>query len=137
MDMPICPALEGMGAPEVTAKSCNISENQLPRCKSCGGLLRPHVVWFGESLSDKVMERAETALQECDLMLVVGTSAVVQPAASFAPAVRACGGIVAEFNMEDTPITADCRFKFRGSSATTLPQALAMKAEELTHPSSS
>jgi NAD-dependent deacetylase len=55
----------------------------LPRCENCEGLLRPHVVWFGEMLEPDVLQQAEQATVHCDLFLVVGTSAIVQPAASF------------------------------------------------------
>lgn len=50
---------------------------ELPRCKLCNGLLRPHVVWFGETLSRETLDRTDDALQDCDLLLVAGTSSVV------------------------------------------------------------
>ncbi|CAM6009927.1 unnamed protein product [Sphagnum balticum] len=112
------------GAPEPMAKEANIPSMQLPRCKLCNGLLRPHVVWFGECLEVETMECAHNALEDCDLLLVIGTSAVVQPAAGFAPLVKAHGGAVAEFNTEDTPISDNCRFKFHGPAAVMLPTAL-------------
>lgn len=49
----------------------------LPRCKQCNGLLRPHVVWFGEALESRVLRQVDSALQNCDLLLVAGTSALV------------------------------------------------------------
>jgi NAD-dependent SIR2 family protein deacetylase len=57
---------------------------ELPRCKvlGCNGLLRPDVVWFGENLDHDVMERADAALTRCDVLLVVGTSAVVYVSAA-------------------------------------------------------
>jgi len=56
-DSPICKALEGRGAPDPDAFAARIPEKDLPRCKkpSCGGLLRPHVVWFGEGLNGRVV----------------------------------------------------------------------------------
>jgi NAD-dependent deacetylase len=55
-----------------------------PQCDACGGLLRPNVVWFGEALDPYILPQAEAALTRCQVVLVVGTSAVVQPAASMA-----------------------------------------------------
>ena len=66
-----------------------IPVSELPTCKKdgCGGLLRPHVVWFGESLDSDVLDAAGKHLEKCDLCLVVGTSSIVYPAAMFAPQV--------------------------------------------------
>lgn len=131
LDMPICPALEGKGAPDVNEKDARIPAMQLPRCKKCNGLLRPHVVWFGESLFPDIIEKAYGSLDHCDLLLVIGTSAVVQPASGFAPIVKACGGHVAEFNLEDTPISRSCSFKFRGKSGEILMQVLGLGASDM------
>lgn len=130
-DMPICPALEGKGAPDLQAADARIPRAQLPRCKKCNGLLRPHVVWFGEMLYPEILRKAYDSLDNCDLLLVIGTSAVVQPAAGFAPIVRGGGGLVAEFNLEDTPISRACSFKFLGKSGETLVRALGFQQEEL------
>lgn len=74
----------------------------LPHCRNCGGLLRPHIVWFGESLYPGDIERIMHALSECDILLVIGTSGVVYPAASFASAARDSGAFVVEINPEET-----------------------------------
>ena len=88
-DSPICEALRDRGAPEPDAVSARIPVEDLPRCTKagCGGLLRPHVVWFGESLDGHVLVAADEHLDSCDLCLVVGTSSIVYPAAMFAPQV--------------------------------------------------
>ncbi|MCL4134446.1 UNVERIFIED_CONTAM: hypothetical protein GTU68_037479, partial [Idotea baltica] len=104
-DSPICSALRGKGAPDPNATDARIPEQDLPRCQKCSGLLRPHVVWFGEGLDEKVLSRAYGELGQCDLCLVVGTSSVVYPAAMFAPEVAERGVPVAEFNIECTPAT--------------------------------
>ncbi|XP_054447857.1 NAD-dependent protein deacylase sirtuin-5, mitochondrial [Pteronotus mesoamericanus] len=124
---PICAALSGKGAPEPEAQDARIPVEKLPRCEEtgCGGLLRPHVVWFGENLDPAVLEEVDRELALCDLCLVVGTSSVVYPAAMFAPQVSARGVPVAEFNMETTPATNRFRFHFQGPCGTTLPEALA------------
>jgi NAD-dependent deacetylase len=75
-----------------------------PRC-ACEGLLRPDVVWFGEALPVDPLERAIRAVEACDLMLVIGTSSLVQPAASMADAALARGAPVVEINLEPTPLS--------------------------------
>lgn len=125
-DSPICEALANKGAPDENIVGSNIPVKALPHCKkpSCGGLLRPHIVWFGESLDAAVLEKAGTAMESCDVCLVVGTSSVVYPAAMFAPQAAARGAIVAEFNLETTPATPDFHYYFEGPCGTTLPLAL-------------
>ena len=119
--IPICPALANRGDPEATAGE-KIPVGELPH-SATGELLRPAVVWFGENLDSRVVQKIDQALRQCDLLIVAGTSSVVFPAASYAPLVESRGGTVAEFNMEDTPITRYCEFKFRGPSAELLPKA--------------
>lgn len=129
---PICPALEGKGAPDPKATDARIPESDLPRCEKqgCHGLLRPHVVWFGESLDAEILAKVEEELEKCDLCLVVGTSSIVYPAAMFAPQVAARGVPVAEFNMECTPATMRFMFHFEGPCGSTLPPALARHETE-------
>jgi NAD-dependent deacetylase len=71
-----------------------------PYCEvsQCGGLLRPHIVWFGEALDAGDIEKSVAALQSCDVMLVIGTSGVVWPAASFAEMAKSAGAFVVEIN---------------------------------------
>lgn len=125
-DSPICPALEGKGAPDPNIEAARISIDDLPHCKNagCNGLLRPHVVWFGESLDPEVLGEAENILDQCDICLVVGTSSVVYPAAMFAPMLAQKGVPVAEFNLEKTPATSDFKYHFEGPCGTTIPEAL-------------
>jgi NAD-dependent deacetylase len=73
-----------------------------PRCPSCGGLARPAVVWFGESLDSADVAAALDATG-CDVFLTVGTSAIVYPAASFVHDARRRGAFTAEINIEPTP----------------------------------
>ncbi|XP_064466975.1 NAD-dependent protein deacylase-like [Ornithodoros turicata] len=123
-DNPITPSLRGRGAPDPNAPDAAIPVGELPRCKKCSGLLRPHVVWFGESLEPDVLSKATAELDKCDLCLVIGTSSVVYPAAMFAPEVAARGVPVAEFNLETTAGTENFGFHFDGPCGTTLPRAL-------------
>ena len=88
-DSPICESLRDRGAPDPSAVAARIPASNLPRCTvdGCGGLLRPHVVWFGENLDERVLAKTDADLEACDLCLVVGTSSIVYPAAMFAPQV--------------------------------------------------
>jgi NAD-dependent deacetylase len=76
-----------------------------PRCE-CGSQLRPDVVWFGEMLDPVHLGRAADAIDACDVMLVVGTSALVYPAAGFPEDARRAGKPVIEINTEETPVSA-------------------------------
>jgi NAD-dependent deacetylase len=93
-----------------------------PRCSACGALLRPDVVWFGESLSSEVLEAAWAAAAHCRLMLVVGTSALVQPAASLPLVALRNGARVAEVNPAETPLSPHAHEVLRGPAAEMLPR---------------
>jgi NAD-dependent deacetylase len=94
-----------------------------PLCE-CGALLRPHVVWFGESLDQGDLARAYGLIEECDLLLVVGTSAVVQPVASFPLMAKQAGAFVLEVNMEPTPLSSLADASFHGKAGEVLPALL-------------
>lgn len=94
----------------------------VPRCEECGGLLRPDVVWFGESLPRDQLERAVEAARVCDVYFSIGTSGVVQPAASLAHAAKNKGAVLVEVNAEPTPLTSKTDFAFHGKSGEILPQ---------------
>lgn len=101
------------------------SAGTLPRCDRCDALLRPDVVWFGEALDGDVLDAAFGAAGAADLCLVVGTSALVQPAASIPLATQAAGGWLVEVNPETTPLTERCRVTLRGPGGEILPDLLA------------
>ncbi|HEY5997831.1 MAG TPA: NAD-dependent deacylase [bacterium] len=93
----------------------------VPACPACAAPLKPNVVLFGEPVRD--LDLIEAAVARCDLLLVVGTSAQVYPAAGIPAAVRARGGVVIEFNREETPLTAGvvpAGLHFRGPAGHTL-----------------
>ena len=96
--------------------------NLPPHCPDCGALLRPHVVWFGESLEMGVLSDAFRLSGECDLMFVIGTSALVQPAASLPLAAREAGSVLVEINPDTTPLSPAVDFSFRGASGEILPR---------------
>jgi NAD-dependent deacetylase len=95
-----------------------------PRC-ACEGLLRPDVVWFGEPLPYDLVKRAIRAVEACDLMLVVGTSGLVQPAASMADAALDRGVPVVEINLDPTPLSDRATFVLRGKAGEILPKLIA------------
>lgn len=92
-----------------------------PRC-TCGGLLRPDVVWFGEPLPSSVLEEAWDAAVRCRWMLVIGTSALVQPAASLPVVAHRNGARLVEVNVSDTPLTPLADEVLRGPVGEVLPQ---------------
>ncbi|MBI4482344.1 MAG: NAD-dependent deacylase [Acidobacteria bacterium] len=91
-----------------------------PRCH-CGNLLRPAVVWFGESLPEAAWRRAVEVARSCQLFFVVGTSALVQPAASLPWVAREAGACVVEVNPDSTPFTPFADVSLRGPAAVVLP----------------
>jgi NAD-dependent deacetylase len=95
-----------------------------PKCPSCGNLVRPGVVWFGEMLSEGVMAAAERAAFECDVMLVVGTSGAVWPAAGLAQVAREAGAHVAILNPQASAIDDQAHVCLRGTAAGVLPAVL-------------
>lgn len=94
----------------------------VPCCESCGGLLRPDVVWFGEDLPRAELENAVKAARSCDVFFSIGTSGVVQPAASLGFAARNKGAVVVEVNAEPTPLTSKADFALHGKSGEILPE---------------
>jgi len=95
--------------------------NELPPYCGCGGMLRPGVVWFGEMLPQGAIEQATAAVQAADILLVVGTSAQVYPAAGLIPLAKAA----IEINPEPTDFSGDVMFSIRGRAAEVLPALIA------------
>jgi NAD-dependent deacetylase len=95
-----------------------------PRCR-CGGMLRPGVVWFGEALPPRVWEAAEAAARAADLFLVIGTSAVVYPAAGLAHIAKSSGARVVEINVAETALSREIDEFWQGASGELLPQLIA------------
>lgn len=93
----------------------------VPKCKVCNGLLRPDVVWFGENLPQAELEAAFEAAQTCELFFSIGTSGVVQPAASLAYLAQQQGARIVEINAEPTPLTSFADFALQGKAGQILP----------------
>lgn len=119
-DVPITPAYENAHLDTDILPNKFSSEN-LPHC-DCGGVQRPHVVWFGESLEQKNISQAVNTAQNCDLFMVVGTSCVVHPAAQFISLAKSSGAKVAIVNLDPTPADSLADFLFHGKSEEVLPE---------------
>jgi NAD-dependent deacetylase len=103
------------------AEDWDNADGDVPRCESCGGLLRPDVVWFGESLPRAEFESAVETARTCHVFFSIGTSGMVQPAASLAYAARNRGAVVVEINAEPTPLTPKVDYSLQGKSGEILP----------------
>jgi NAD-dependent deacetylase len=95
-----------------------------PLCPRCGGLVRPDVVWFGEQLPAQALEAAWAAARNCDIFLSVGTSSLVQPAASLPLAAVESGAVLVEINPGETPLSPHAHYRLRGPAGSLLPQLL-------------
>jgi NAD-dependent deacetylase len=94
-----------------------------PHC-ACGAVARPGVVWFGEPLPEGIMQEAEHAAGGAEVFLVIGTSAVVYPAASLIPFAKQAGAKVIEINPEPTAATSIVDCALQGPAGEILPQLL-------------
>lgn len=98
-----------------------------PRCR-CGGLMRPGVVWFGEALPSEALEVAFEAVRRAQVFLVLGTSAVVFPAAGLPRVALEQGSRVIEINLEPTELTSLAQISLRGKTGELLPQIIGRAA---------
>lgn len=99
-----------------------------PNCPQCGSPVRPDVVWFGEMLPPGVFQQAEAASSTCDVMLVVGTSGMVQPAANLPLVASASGAMVVEVNVEPSQLTHYVDIFLEGPAGQILPALVARLA---------
>jgi len=98
----------------------------IPPLCSCGGILRPDAVFFGELISTDAMWRARQAASDCDLMLVIGTSAIVQPACMMPVYAKQSGAKVVEINPDRTPLTGSISdYLIRGEAGDIMNRILA------------
>jgi NAD-dependent deacetylase len=96
-----------------------------PRCEFCGAKIRPGVVWFGEHLPENVWNSARDAARHCDVFLCVGTSSLVQPAASLTDMAANAGAITIQVNPNPTDADGSVTFTLRGPAGTMLPRLVA------------
>ena len=92
-----------------------------PRCPNCGGLLRPDVVWFGESLPLEKLQAAWDAAEVVEVFFSIGTSTTVEPAASLPFVAHQRGATVVEINPHETPLTRLAAYTLKGPSGLMLP----------------
>ena len=95
-----------------------------PSCGDCGGLVRPGVVWFGEPLPAAALDQAHRAVTSCDLLLSIGTSSLVYPAAMLPRRAAEYGARIVQINPDATPLDDVAAFNLRGPAARILPELL-------------
>lgn len=96
----------------------------LPTCTICHKLVRPHIVWFGESLAPEDLAKSYEALESCDVLLIIGTSGIVYPAASFAPVAKSAGAFVVEINLDATQNSSAVDVALQGRAKDIVPLLL-------------
>lgn len=93
-----------------------------PRCARCGAYVRPGVVWFGEALPRRALERAEAAVRACQIVLSIGTSSLVHPAAGLPLLAKQHGALLVEVNPNPTPLTVHADYVLSGPAGEVLPE---------------
>ena len=115
----------------VRCTACGLKEENravpiplLPSCTACHALVRPHIVLFGESLAADDLAKSYEALELCEVLLIVGTSGIVYPAASFAPVAKSTGAFVVEINLDATPNSGVVDVALQGRAKDIVPLLL-------------
>lgn len=113
---------------KVRCISCGlVTENRdvplslLPHCRACGALLRPHIVWFGEPLDQQTLAQSFHAVESCEVMMIVGTSGLVYPAAMLRPSAQTAGAFVIEVNLDPTPHSSAADLSIQGRAKEIIP----------------
>lgn len=109
-------------------------QGQAPACPHCRGILRPDVVFFGEPLPPEALAKAFEAANHCDVMLVVGTSAVVEPAASLPRYALQAGATVVEVNPHETPLSPLVHYRLAQPAGRVLPALVQALKERVSRP---
>ncbi|NUO33951.1 MAG: NAD-dependent deacylase [Dermatophilaceae bacterium] len=120
-----CERCETAYAGEVVVAERQVERVDPPTCGHCGGLVRPGVVWFGELLPLEAWERAVALVETADLVLVVGTSGLVHPAAGLPLLARGAGAFVVEVNPLETDVSDVAHQVWRETAARALPALVA------------
>jgi NAD-dependent deacetylase len=100
----------------------DITPGAIPACVACGGKIRPDVVWFGESLPEDVIEEAFRQAEQAQVFFSIGTSALVQPAATLPWMAKRRGATLVEINPDTTPLSELADFRFAARSGELLPE---------------
>ena len=120
---------------KIKCSVCNFKDeimvefSEIPPLCRCGNILRPDVVWFGESLPQDVWQKAMIFASQCDLMVIVGTSLVVSPANTLPIYAKQNDAILVEVNPEDTEMSSEMNLVIRNTSAIVLPEFVSMFKE--------
>lgn len=124
------PRCSACGRPWAVSSPAPAIEGRLtpPACDHCGAPIRPGVVWFGEALPADAFEAAVAAAADCDVLITVGTSAVVYPAAEIPQVTARMGGSVIQVNPEPTPLDPIARVNLHGTAAEVLPALAAVRS---------
>jgi NAD-dependent deacetylase len=117
------PRCSACGRPAEVGKAVEGAEGRVtpPPCDHCGAPIRPGVVWFGEALPGDAFEAAVAAAANCEVLITVGTSGVVFPAAEIPQVTARMGGTVIQVDPGPTPLDAVARINLRGAAAEVLP----------------
>lgn len=107
--------------PDISSAGCRLMP---PRCAHCNGYIRPGVVWFGESLPETAWQHAEAAVKDCEVLLSVGTSALVWPAAQLPIDAAQHGATVVQINPDKTPLDDVAHYNLQGKAGEILPKLL-------------
>lgn len=107
---------------QCTFEHSSLIEDQLPTCSNCGALLRPDVVWFGETLPAAALAAAVEAAHSCEVFFSVGTSGMVEPAASLPYEALRRGAVVVEVNPLPTPLAVYTPYSFAAPAGVFLPE---------------
>ena len=99
-----------------------LNTEEVPRCEECGGMIRPDVVWFGETLPQNIFAEAERKAVNSDVCFIIGTSAVVYPAAYIPLSAKEGGATLVEINIEPTEISDITNYSILGKSGEVLPK---------------
>ncbi len=126
----ICPVCDGYALDEECdpyagredLAAIELRPGPVPRCPGCRALLRPDIVWFGEPLAADVLYAAWAATDACDLLICIGSSLEVQPAASLPWRAKSSGAMVIEINPAPTDLSKSIDLALRGSAAAILPR---------------
>jgi NAD-dependent deacetylase len=97
-------------------------DDHAPQCPNCGAAVRPDVVWYSEALPSGALHRAIAEASQCDVMLVIGTSGLVQPAASLPEIARQSKAFVIEINPVSGLLTSRVNLFLQGKSGALLPE---------------
>ena len=109
----------------------DIDPEKIPTCSLCNGKIRPDIVWFGEMLDPEIINAAFLKAEEAELFFVVGTSALVHPAATLPIVAKQHGAILVEINVERTALSDLVDFHFEGKSGQFLPKLVELLKEQV------